>query len=76
MPATAERDEMILKARQNASNKCGPVDEDYEARQAVKVATETVSGLQVRLPWRWCPVKWSQRLGTEGKVVTETGDGR
>ena len=48
MPATAERDEMILKARETATGKM-PEDEDYESRQAVKVATETVAGLQVRL---------------------------
>lgn len=48
MPASAERDEMILRARQKASE--DPIeDEDYETRQAVKVATETVAGLQVSI---------------------------
>jgi centrosomal protein CEP290 len=48
MPASAERDEMILRAQQQASSTM-PEQEDYETRQAVKVATETVAGLQARL---------------------------
>ena len=49
MPATAERDDMVLKVTSKALQRRGPLDdvEDYEGQQAVRVAQSTVSSLQV-----------------------------
>ena len=46
MPASIERDEMILKATAAAQGR-GMGDEDYESKKAVHVAQSTVAGLQV-----------------------------
>ena len=46
MPASQERDEMILKATAAAQGSYKG-DEDYESKKAVHVAQSTVAGLQV-----------------------------
>ena len=45
LPATQERDDMILKAT-HAATGAAPED-DYEGKQAVRVAQTTVQSLQV-----------------------------
>ena len=45
LPATAGRDEMILKATAEAT--LAAKEEDYESRKALRVAQSTISSLQV-----------------------------
>ena len=45
LPASADRDAVFEKVASQSSK--SPRDEDYESSQAVKVATSTVSSLQV-----------------------------
>jgi len=49
MPATADRDDMIMKVTSKALQSKGPFDEaeDYERKQAIIVAQSTVNSLQV-----------------------------
>lgn len=45
LPATAERDEMILKATSQATE--AAMHDDYETAQALKIAQSTIQSLQV-----------------------------
>ncbi|XP_071113169.1 centrosomal protein of 290 kDa-like [Haliotis cracherodii] len=51
MPATADRDEIILKATSKVTTamKKRPEDHDFESQQALKIAQSTMSSLQARI---------------------------
>jgi len=52
LPASSDRDAVFEKVASQSAAK-SPCDEDYESSQAVRVATSTVSSLQVYFPARF-----------------------
>ena len=52
MPATADRDEMILRATTKVSEEMSKqvLNKDYESEQALKIAQSTMASLKVRNP--------------------------
>ena len=50
MPATAERDEIILRAtsKVNAAMSQKPAEKDYQTEHSIRIAQSTISSLQVR----------------------------
>ena len=47
LPATLDRDEIVAKATAGTTGAAPGEDENYENRQALKVASSTVNSLQV-----------------------------
>ncbi len=48
LPATADRDQLVAKATSAAASRMTE-DDDYEGKQAVRVAQSTITSLQVKL---------------------------